>query len=416
MATMAEREAKKTARRARLLRSNPWLQRPRRERLGFALAAFCLFAPIGILNQLMHLPATPRPLGFVLLSLLLSGAFAAYMVFTFDRAVLVIAGSLACTLCIFSLAHWESSWRQQQSLQVESQQQKPEQIAAENAVRQYRARMNPAMLRETLLTIGMMVLGYIFFVHAFGRQMEKRNLLEAELKIARRIQESLLPPSERKTNGWHLYGAVQPASEVAGDYFDYLDLPNNRLGVLVADASGHGVSAGLMMAMLKSQLLNAAVDDPQQLLSQLNRSVRQLAPKNMFVTAAYVILYPSHEADVITVGHPPVLHYRAASRSVEEIRTANVALGFSEKLSVQSRQCKLAEGDMLLLYTDGLFEQLHSKEDEFGLQTLKMTFARHTHLAPPLACEQILAEVAAHRGSQPQNDDITLVAIQPVKV
>jgi sigma-B regulation protein RsbU (phosphoserine phosphatase) len=88
----------------------------------------------------------------------------------------------------------------------------------------------------------MIVLGYILFVRAFSREMEKRAAMESELKVAHRIQESLLPPRERKIHGWHLFGTVRPASTVAGDYFDYLELPDGRLGVLVADASGQPCS------------------------------------------------------------------------------------------------------------------------------------------------------------------------------
>ena len=410
MATKAEREVKKTARRTRLLRSNPWLQRPRRERLGFAAAGFCLFSIIGVLNTWFELPATPPHWAYVLPSLLLSGLLAAGMVFYFDRPLIIFSIFIAFFAISFLFSEWEAFRSRALSAQTATVELSPEQ---EKAVQEYRARIRPALTRDLMITMAMMALGWFFVARALQKELQLRVPIEAELKVARKIQESLLPSPERKTQGWHLYGTVQPASEVAGDYFDYIELSNNRLGVLVADASGHGVSAGLMMAMLKSQLLNATVGDPQQLLAQLNRSVRRLAPKNMFVTAAYVILHPAHEAEVITVGHPPVFHYHAASRSVEEIRTASTALGFTEKITVQAQHCQLAAGDKLLLYTDGLFEQLHSQEDELGLQTLKATFSRYAHLLPAPACAQILTEVTAQRGSQPQNDDITLVVIQP---
>ncbi|MGH7450252.1 MAG: PP2C family protein-serine/threonine phosphatase [bacterium] len=415
-------EGKKASPRIRRLRKNPWLSRPRRERLGFALAAFCLFAPIGILNQLLRLPAAPRPLGFVLLSLSLSGIFAAYMVFTFDRAVWVIVGSIAFFLLTFSLANWESSWRTRQAVQIENQQQTPEQIAAQNAVRQYRESMNPVLARDIIITIGMIVLGYVFFVRAFGREMEKRAAMESELKIAHRIQESLLPPRERKIHGWHLFGTVRPASTVAGDYFDYIELPDGRLGVLVADASGHGVAAGLMMAMLKSQLSNLAAgdEDPQALFQRLNRSVRRLAPKHTFVTAAFVILPKINSAtsrqsqvEIVTVGHPPVLLYRAATKAVEEIRTPATALGLNENLAVDSVKCAVEADDLLLLYTDGLFEQFDAKNSEWGIENVKKVLKQFVHLAPPLLCERILERGAKHRGNQTQQDDITLVAVRP---
>ncbi|MCI0693297.1 serine/threonine-protein phosphatase [candidate division KSB1 bacterium] len=420
MTTKVE-EGKKAILRIRRLRKNPWLLRPRRERLGFALAAFCLFAPIGILNQLLRLPATPRPLGFALLFLLLSGIFAAYMVFTFDRAVWVIVGSIAFFLLTVALAKWESSWRMRHAVQTESQSQSPAQIVAQNAIRQYRESMNHVLARDIIITIGMIVLGYIFFVRAFGREMEKRTTMESELKVAHRIQESLLPPRERKMDGWHLFGTVRPASTVAGDYFDYIELPNGRLGVLVADASGHGVAAGLLMAMLKSQLLNLAAgdEDPQALFQRLNRSVRRLAPKHTFVTAAFVILPTTNftvsrqnQVEIVTVGHPPVLLHRAATKAVEEIRTPAPALGLNENLAVDSVKCVAEIGDLLLLYTDGLFEQFNAKSTEWGLENLKVVLLKHAPLSPPQLCEAVFQDGATHRGNQPQHDDITLVAIR----
>ncbi len=419
--TVKLEEGKQAVRRIRRLSKNPWLSRPRRERLGFAIAAFCIFAPMGLLNVLMRLPAAPRPLGFALLALLLSGAYAAYMVFSFDRALWVIGGSFVFALSIYSLANWEASWRQQHTAQTESQQSTPEQISAQKAVREYRERMHPAIVRDMLLTIAMIVLGYIFFVHAFGREMEKRAAIESELKVAHRIQESLLPPRERKIHGWHLFGTVRPASTVAGDYFDYIELPDGRLGVLVADASGHGVAAGLLMAMLKRQLSTITVDDenPQILFQRLNRSVRRLAPKHTFVTAAFAVLPKFNFAasqqtqiEIVTVGHPPVLLYRAATKAVEEIRTPAPALGLHENLAVDSAKCAVAAGDWLLLYTDGLFEQLNTKSAEWGLENLKAALSNHAPLAPPQLCEAVFQDGAKHRGSQPQHDDITLVAIR----
>lgn len=414
-------EGKKVGSRIRRFRKNPWLSRPRRERLGFALAAFCLFAPIGVLNQLPRLPATPRPLGFALLALLLSGLFAAYMVFTFDRAVWVIAGAIAFFLLTVALAKWESSWRARQSVQTEDQPHTPQKIAAQNAVRQYRESMNSVLVRDIIITIGMIVLGYIFFVRAFGREMEKRAVMESELKVAHRIQESLLPPRERQIHGWHLFGTVRPASTVAGDYFDYIELPDGRLGVLVADASGHGVAAGLLMAMLKSQLSNLAAEDedPQAFFQRLNRSVRRLAPKHTFVTAAFAVLPKlismasrQNQVEIVTVGHPPVLLYRAATKAVEEIRTPAPALGLNENLTVDSVKCAVETGDLFLLYTDGLFEQFDAKNSEWGMENVKKVLKQFTHLAPPLLCEQIFEHGVKHRGNQPQHDDITLVAIR----
>jgi sigma-B regulation protein RsbU (phosphoserine phosphatase) len=357
--------------------------------------------------------------------MLLSGLFAAGIVFVFDRPVLIVLLVVAFIFGLFVFAQWERSFKQHEKIPAASP--APGQTMAEQAVKEYRDRMQGPLIRDSFLMIVLVALGWFFFVHALNRQLEQRISVESELKVARRIQESLLPASEKRSAGWHLFGVLQPASTVAGDYFDYIDLPQGRLGVLAADASGHGVAAGLVMAMLKSQLLSAAsIDGPTILFDRLNASVRRLAPKNMFVTAAYAVL-PKAEAsavhlepstrsrtlEVITVGHPPILLYHAATGTVAEIRTDLPALGLQENLSVHTTPCALAQDDVLLLYTDGLFEQVNAQQEEWGMENLKAVLRECHHLPPPQLAEHILKSCAAHRGNRSPQDDITLVVVRP---
>jgi sigma-B regulation protein RsbU (phosphoserine phosphatase) len=123
---------------------------------------------------------------------------------------------------------------------------------------------------------------------------------------------------------------------------------------------------------------------------------------------------------VTTLGHPPLLLYDSATERVEEIRTPATALGLQEALTIQPEQRTLQNGDLLLLYTDGLIEQMNNKNIEqmnnknmeWGLDKLKAVFAQNVHLEMQLLHERILAASAAHRGNQPQHDDITLVVIR----
>ncbi|NUO81007.1 serine/threonine-protein phosphatase [candidate division KSB1 bacterium] len=189
--------------------------------------------------------------------------------------------------------------------------------------------------------------------------------------------------------------------------------------MLTADASGHGVAAGLVMTMIKSQLFSLASEphDAGDFFQRLNQCVRKLAPKNMFVTAAYVALAQeastaAAQIEFATVGHPPILHYSAARDAVEELSTSATALGMRATLTLKPRVTALQRDDVPLLYTDGICEQMNPKKEQWGLERLKAELQQHHHLPLAQLCDRIMRTGAAFRGNAAAHDDMTLVAIR----
>lgn len=396
-----------------------FVRRPWRERLRFALAVFFLFCTVGTLTVFINHTATPMPLYFVLLVMFVSGTFAGVLVLIIGRFVLMLVWvALFATTMIF-IGSWGTSLQKKEQAEFVKQNAVFTNEESRTAVEAYRQRVRAAITRDVILTLLLTVSSYIAFVLAFNHEWERRSEVESELKVAKRIQESLLPPAEKRIASWRMFGVLRPANTVAGDYFDYLEFAGDKVGVLVADASGHGVAAGLVMTMIKSQLLLLASEnyDSQKFFERLNRCVRTLAPKNMFVTAALAVFNksdssPALEIEIVTAGHPPVLHYAAATQRVEELHTAALALGLQSAFVASTARVVLQTGDTLLLHTDGLFEQMNLKQNQWGLERLKAAFARHHDLPLEKLCARLMEEVNEFRAYAPIKDDMTLVAIR----
>ncbi len=393
--------------------------RPWRERIRFAGAVFFLFATVGVIAVLINHTAVPMPLYYVLVTMLISGVFAGVFILVFGRLVVMLAWIALFVVIMIGVGRWGSALQKEIRAELAKQ---PRVLTGEEtrvAVEAYQGRVRNAILRDAILTLAMIVLSYIAFIQAFNYEWSRRAAFESELKVARRIQESLLPPAEKRIAGWHMCGVLQPANTVAGDYFDYLEFADGQLGVLVADASGHGVAAGLVMTLIKSQLfsLTSEPHDASKFFERLNQCVRALAPKNMFVTAAYVAL-PQEQTDAApriefaTVGHPPLLRYSAARAAVEELSTSATALGLQTTLRITPRALALQHGDVLLLYTDGVCEQMSAKQEQWGLESLKAELQQHHHLPLSQLCARLVQAGAEFRSYAAAHDDMTLVAIR----
>lgn len=396
--------------------SNAFSQRPWRERLRFALAVFFLFCTVGVLSVMINHTAAPMPVRYVLAIMLSSGVFAGIFILIFGRLALMVVWIMLFTASMFVIGRWGTSLQKETQVALIKPQQTFASEEAQATVEAFQIRVRHAIMRDAVLTLAMIVLSYIAFIQAFNREWEKRDLVEAELKIARRIQEGLLPPAQKRLRGWHMCGVLLPANTVAGDYFDYLEFADGAAGVLVADGSGHGVAAGLLMTMMKSQLFSLTTEphDTEKFFAQLNRCVRTLAPKNMFVTAAYVALSQNQSGKIefATVGHPPILRYAAARNVVEELSTPVAALGLQANLPLAPRALTLERDDVLLLYTDGIFEQMNPAKEQWGMERLKAALHRHHDLPLTELCARLVQAVSDFRSYATIHDDITLVAIR----
>lgn len=402
------------------MRPNAFVARPWRERIPFAVAVFFLFSTVGVLTIFINHTAVPMPAKFVLVTLLLSGSFAGVLVLLIGRTWLVLLWVFMFAGAMYGNGMWGSAIQKELALSSKAHALTAMNEESRIVFKEFQGRLRFAMIRDVAITLVLIVLSYIAFIQAFNHEWKKRSVVESELQVARRIQESLLPPGEQRLAGWHMCGVLYPANTVAGDYFDYLKFVDGKIGVLVADGSGHGVAAGLVMTMIKSQLfsLTAAPHEVTTFFQSLNQCVRALAPKNMFVTAGYVAL--AHDAahndaalvEFATVGHPPLLRYSAARNVVEELSTPATALGLQITLQLTPRTIMLEPNDMLLLYTDGIFEQMNPAKEQWGLERLKAALLEHRHLPLNELCARIMQRITAFRMHAATHDDMTLVAIR----
>ena len=247
----------------------------------------------------------------------------------------------------------------------------------------------------------------------------EKKRLDHDLEIARDIQRILLPAEAPAINGFQISGINVPARQVSGDYFDYIHVDDERLGVAIADVSGKGVPASLIMAICRSVLRAEAVRNPSpaDVLRKVNRQLYPDIKEDMFISMAYLIL--DHERNGITLaraGHDAPLLYKQESQTVTPVKSPGMVVGIDsgnvfDRLTADFA-IRLERDDCLVLYTDGVTEALNTEGDEFGLErTIQAVRASASNGAPAIV-KQLIGDVRNFTGSHPQNDDITLIAIR----
>ena len=251
------------------------------------------------------------------------------------------------------------------------------------------------------------------------REAHEKRLLEGELQNAREVQRILLPQADPVVMGFRISGTNLPARIISGDYYDYLNLGDRKFGIVIADVSGKGFPAGLLMAMCRSVLRSVAPgrSSPSDVLAAVNRQLFPDIREDMFISMAYAILDETTGQLVIArAGHDPPLLFHRDSGKVELLRPPGLALGIDNG-SVFQRVTKdlevhLQPGDCILLYTDGVREALDPHDEEFGVDRMSESF----RMTAPLGAEAVLTrmqeELRQFTGDGPQMDDITLVSIE----
>ena len=256
------------------------------------------------------------------------------------------------------------------------------------------------------------------------RQKAEKERLEQELRIAREIQMSLLPQASLHMPGLALTGHCEPAREVGGDYYDFLQIDDQRLGVLIADVSGKGTSAALYMAELKGLMLSLSQRhrSPRALLIDANRILaRQLDPRS-FITMTYAVI--DLEARTLTharAGHCPLLHLPSGSNGAAQVRTLTpdglvlglqIDNGEAFNRLLEEVTTPLAAGDLFVLYTDGVTDATNDTGEWFGEQRLAALLETHGALPFDALRERMRHEVNAFAGAQAQHDDMTWVLVR----
>jgi serine phosphatase RsbU (regulator of sigma subunit) len=375
-----------------------------RVRLRLAFAVFLMFATIGPLSTLMEGAfRLDNPLRIALVTIAAGGISASIILFARHPTILV----LAVGLCMIVNTRSDQLGQMIAGLTTRS-------VPADAQVVLSAVDQEAITHQRTvvgLLGIALVASGYVVFIIVLTQEGRKRVRLEAEVAIARRIQESLLPVGQKIFRWGIAFGRTMSATEVGGDYFDLITLPGGHTVVVIADVTGHGVGAGILSAMTKSALRSQVQRDPSPcaILENLNQTIRQIAGKGIFVTVAVALVSPDgRSAQIATAGHPPVLH-RLASGAIETLRTPSMALGMSPSATFSETAASLESGSILALFTDGVIEAATPDGSQFGLERLEHLLHTVGNADLEEATAEILQAVRRHAGGSELRDDATIV-------
>ena len=244
------------------------------------------------------------------------------------------------------------------------------------------------------------------------QRVREHERVEHELRVARRIQQLLLPKNVPSLDGWQMAAFYQPARAVGGDFYDYLNLPDDRLGIIIGDVTDKGMPAALVMATTRSTLRAAALRSasPGEALRRTNNLLCPDMPPNMFVTCLYAVLDPvDGRLEYANAGHN--LPYHRMETGVTELRATGLPLGLMPEMTYEERETSLAPGEGLLLYSDGLVEAHNAQREMFSFERLQALVRDHSGGAALI--DLLMEELAAFTGAGwEQEDDVTLVTLE----
>jgi len=257
----------------------------------------------------------------------------------------------------------------------------------------------------------------LYTSRVYSEAGEKKRL-DNDIQTARDIQAILLPAGPPKIEGFDLAGTTLPARHVSGDYYDYIAVDDERTGIVIADVSGKGVPASLIMAMCRSVLRSHAVGNTSaaDVLRKVNRQLYPDIKEDMFISMAYVIVHhPTRAVTLARAGHDAPLLYSNRDRAVTKINPPGMAIGidsgdvFDRVLADFS--VNLEGDDCLVLYTDGMTEAIDANGLEFGLSRTIQSIQANASRGADGIITQLAEDLREFIGATPQYDDVTLVAI-----
>ena len=236
-----------------------------------------------------------------------------------------------------------------------------------------------------------------------------------ELSLARTIQDSFLPESVPQLQGWQLTATLEPARQIAGDYYDFIHLPENKLGILIADVADKGLGSALYMALSSTLIRTFASEyyrDPAKVLQTANKQILRNARANLFVTIFYGVLDPSTGVlKYANAGHnPPYLI--STANGVKTLNNTGMPLGIDEENSWGQDQVVISPGEMLLMYTDGVTDAQNNDGEFIDRKLLLSTAQQQIGDSVQDVMQGILNKVHRFVGDSPRFDDITLVILR----
>ncbi len=242
-------------------------------------------------------------------------------------------------------------------------------------------------------------------------EVEEKERLKNELELAREIQQSLLPARYLRHDSLSVRAYFRPAAEVGGDYFDIFPLDRERLIVAAGDVAGHGLSTGLLMAMVKSAVATLVQEGHRgvELLQRLNRFMLEQPREHRMVTLAIAdVDLAAGVAEITNAAHPPVF---ISHGTVREVILPALPVGFAWRRPPPSERLDIEPGSRLVFYSDGLVEAIDDDEEQFGYERLKDLLAAHAEESSEQLMATLLAALEAHTGGRDLDDDLTILII-----
>jgi len=252
-------------------------------------------------------------------------------------------------------------------------------------------------------------------------ELVEKEKLQQEIEVAKEIQHMLLPRSFPNVEGYEIASFYKAAKEVGGDYFDFVWVEKNTLGIAIADVSGKGVPGSLVMTMIRTALRLEARGNKSSsdVLVKVNEFVSDDIKKGMFITMFYLILDSKNRiVNYASAGHNPVILYRSTTRKSYYLNPEGFPVGISvdddslfEK-SIRTDSIRLIKGDFLIAYTDGVTEAMNPDREQYGEERFLDAIRRHGTKSADEFVKAIQDEIGVFTRGHPQNDDITLLVIQ----
>ena len=244
---------------------------------------------------------------------------------------------------------------------------------------------------------------------------EERRRLESELELSQVVQRALLPQRVPNIRGVELAAFSRPSEIIGGDYFDFFQFRDGTHGLVIADVSGHGVSAGMLMSSLQTAIRTMApdTDSPAEILERINRFYIHNINFTTFVTVFLARFDPATlTLTYVNAGHNPPALRRRESSTIHWLKPTAPAIGLAENFHVRTETIGFSQGDSLLLYTDGVTEVYNFRNEEFGQERLGDLVHQHADRTTPDLLQAILQAVSAFGEDRPLVDDVTMVALK----
>jgi serine phosphatase RsbU (regulator of sigma subunit) len=249
---------------------------------------------------------------------------------------------------------------------------------------------------------------------AAQEQLIEKERLEKELQVAAEIQMSILPDVLPSPQGFDFGGRILPARQVGGDFYDVFDLGDDKIGVLIGDVADKGVPSAIFMARAHALIIAEAdsATSPGEVLRMVNTHITRLEKSTQFVTALFGILdVKTGRFSYARAGHEPPLLIGAQGDVHRLPHEPGMALGLWEDIALDENSFHLAQGSLLVMYTDGMTDCRNPAGEPFGMERIKATMKGLRSHTAQSACDHLLDTLTNYQSGSKQDDDVTLVAV-----